>query len=108
MTDTRAGAEPTEDPTDGSTDDPTAAYAGFGGRVGRTFAGSESWWPPRPTPPEGAPNIVVIMVDDLGFSDLGCYGSELTTPNLDRLAAGACATPTSTSPRCARPPGRRC
>ncbi|MFN8040018.1 MAG: arylsulfatase [Acidimicrobiales bacterium] len=88
MTDTRAGAEPTEDPTDGSTDDPTAAYAGFGGRVGRTFAGSESWWPPRPTPPEGAPNIVVIMVDDLGFSDLGCYGSELTTPNLDRLAAG--------------------
>jgi arylsulfatase len=32
------------------------------------------------------PNIVLIMADDMGFSDIGCYGSEITTPNLDRLA----------------------
>ncbi len=32
------------------------------------------------------PNIIIIMADDLGFSDLGCYGSEIETPNLDRLA----------------------
>ncbi|MEM7233631.1 MAG: arylsulfatase [Planctomycetota bacterium] len=33
------------------------------------------------------PNIVLIMVDDMGFSDLGCYGSEIETPNIDRLAS---------------------
>jgi len=34
------------------------------------------------------PNIVLIMADDMGFSDIGCYGGEVRTPNLDRLAAG--------------------
>lgn len=33
------------------------------------------------------PNVVLIVADDLGFSDLGCYGGEIPTPNLDRLAA---------------------
>ena len=34
------------------------------------------------------PNIILMMADDMGFSDLGCYGSEIRTPNIDALAAG--------------------
>ena len=37
---------------------------------------------------ETKPNILIILADDMGYSDLGCYGGEIATPNLDRLAAG--------------------
>jgi arylsulfatase A-like enzyme len=37
---------------------------------------------------EKRPNVILIMVDDMGFSDLGCYGGEIHTPNIDALAAG--------------------
>lgn len=59
----------------------------FGGRIGRTLADSEPWWP---DPPDGTggPNVVMIVLDDTGFAHFGCYGSTLETPNIDALAAG--------------------
>jgi arylsulfatase len=36
----------------------------------------------------GRPNIIIVMADDMGFSDLGCYGGEIETPTIDRLASG--------------------
>jgi arylsulfatase A-like enzyme len=75
---------------------------------GRTQAESTPWWPTPPHPGDDAPDVVVVLLDDLGFAQLGCYGSDIETPNIDRLAAGGCASPTSTSRRCARPRAPRC
>jgi arylsulfatase len=58
----------------------------FGGRIGRTWRESEPWWPPEPEPPEGAPNVLLIVLDDVGFGQLGCYGSDIETPVIDSLA----------------------
>jgi arylsulfatase A-like enzyme len=44
-------------------------------------------WPRRATPKPGAPNIVWVVLDDCGFAQLGCYGSSIDTPAIDRLAA---------------------
>ncbi|HEY9293174.1 MAG TPA: arylsulfatase [Microlunatus sp.] len=62
-------------------------YADFGGTIGRTFSESRPSWRPEPNA-YGRPNIVIIYLDDLGFSDIGPYGSEIRTPHLDRLADG--------------------
>lgn len=51
-------------------------------RLGLASAGARLTAAPR------QPNIILVMADDMGFSDLGCYGSEIATPNLNRLAKG--------------------
>ena len=56
-------------------------------RIGRTVHESTPSWPAAPAPPRGAPNILVILFDDVGFSDFGCYGSPIATPTIDALAA---------------------
>ncbi len=57
-----------------------------GPTIGKTVAESTPHWPAAPAPPTGAPNILVILFDDVGFSDFGCYGSPIRTPHIDAVA----------------------
>lgn len=58
----------------------------FDGFVGRTVGESEPSWPAAAQASHDAPNVVLIVLDDVGFAQLGCYGSDIATPNIDRLA----------------------
>lgn len=67
--------------------DERAVRETFGGRVGSTAAQSTPHWTARPAPPAGSPNVLVIALDDTGFAHLGCFGSDIDTPNIDAIAA---------------------
>ncbi|MCU0229239.1 MAG: arylsulfatase [Bryobacterales bacterium] len=60
---------------------------GFAGRIGRTADDSMSAPLSTPTANPASPNIIYILLDDTGFADLHCYGSEAATPHIDALAA---------------------
>src|SRR5215216_4763725 len=62
-------------------------WAEFGGVIGRYRNESTPWWPDPVRPPAGAPNVLVVLLDDVGFAQLGCFGSDIATPTFDRLAA---------------------
>ena len=59
----------------------------FEGKINETFKGSEEDWPKPVTPPAGAPNVVVILLDDVGFGQPGTFGGPVPTPNIDKLAS---------------------
>ena len=52
----------------------------FTGVVGRTFEDSKAAWPPLDKAPDGAPNVVIVLLDDVGYAQFGCYGSDIETP----------------------------
>ena len=60
-------------------------------KIGRTVGDSQPYWPTAPKRPPGpngtgAPNILIVLFDDVGFSDFGCYGSPIETPTIDAIA----------------------
>jgi arylsulfatase len=61
----------------------------FKGKIGQNYKDSKpDWNPALPLQaPAGAPNVIVIVLDDVGYGHLGCYGGPIQTPNLDKLAA---------------------
>ncbi len=59
----------------------------FPGVIGRTLETSSPAWPLEPEAPPGAPNVLIIVLDDVGYGQLGVFGGLCETPNLDRLAA---------------------
>ncbi len=61
--------------------------AHFPGKIGKTIAQSTPWWPPRGDGAAKKPNVLVVLFDDVGFADFGCYGSSIRTPAIDALAA---------------------
>ena len=63
-------------------------YDTFDGVIGQTTKDSTPWWPEPPHPGEDSPNVLIILIDDLGFSHFECFGSTIETPNINRLANG--------------------
>src|SRR4029077_18468243 len=61
----------------------------FKGTINIDIRDSEPDWAPfePPRAPDGAPNVVYIVLDDVGFSAMSCYGGPIETPNIDRIAA---------------------
>jgi arylsulfatase len=81
----------------------------FKGQVGRTFEDSDPpTFPGVVRPPKGAPNVLLILLDDAGYGQFSAFGGGVPSPNIEKLAAQGCATRASTRRPCARRRARRC
>ena len=60
---------------------------GFGGVIAESYDESEEWWPDYVEPNDDAPNVIIFLLDDVGFAQIGSFGSLIETPNIDNLAA---------------------
>ena len=60
--------------------------AEFGGKIAKKYEDSQEWWPEPVRPPEGAPNVIIFLLDDVGFAQVGSFGALINTPAIDRLA----------------------
>lgn len=64
---------------------PAPTEPGYAGEIASSVSDSTPWWPAAKA--SSGPNIVMVVLDDVGFAQLGCYGSSVATPHIDALAA---------------------
>jgi arylsulfatase len=64
----------------------TKNVEGFGGVIAESYDDSQEWWPPEKRPKEGSPNVIIFLLDDVGFAQVESFGGLIETPNIDRLA----------------------
>lgn len=65
----------------------TKSVEGFGGIIAKSYSDSKEWWAPEKRPKKDAPNIIIFLLDDVGFAQVGSFGGLIQTPNIDNLAA---------------------
>jgi arylsulfatase len=63
-----------------------AANPDFGGKIAKSYEESKEWWAPEVRPKKDAPNIIIFLLDDVGFAQVGSFGALIETPNIDQLA----------------------
>ena len=83
----------------------------FAGKIELDIRDSTPDWAPylAPKAPEGAPNVLFVVWDDVGYGTMDCFGGPVQTPDDDAASpTWGCATRTSTPRRCARRPAPRC
>ncbi len=80
----------------------------FEGKIGKDYTQSESAWQQVPTALAGAPNVLIILLDDVGFGQPSTFGGLIPTPSLDKLAGEGIRFNDSTRLPSAVRPARRC
>ena len=65
----------------------TKQVEGFGGVIAERYDESEEWWPDYEEPNKDAPNVIIFLLDDVGFAQVGSFGALIETPNIDQLAS---------------------
>lgn len=65
----------------------TKKVEGFGGVIAKKYSDSKEWWAAEKRPKKGSPNVIIFLLDDVGFAQVGSFGGLIKTPNIDKLAA---------------------
>jgi arylsulfatase len=66
--------------------DSSSKVPAFKGKIAKKYEDSVEAWPEQPRPPKDAPNVIIFLLDDTGFAQIGSFGGVVKTPNIDKLA----------------------